>query len=46
MGCTDEELGLTKVIEVLSLRGGGTMEWVVRKRDFQKILGVLALSIL
>ncbi len=45
MGCTDEELGLTKVIEVLSLRGE-TMEWVVRKRDFQKILGVLALSIL
>jgi len=45
MGCTDEELGLTKVIEVLSLRGG-TMELVVRKRDFQKILGVLALSIL
>lgn len=45
MGCTDEELGLTKVIEVLSLRGE-IMEWVVRKRDFQKILGVLALSIL
>ena len=36
MGCTDEELGLTKVIEVLSLRGGKLWSGLFGSETFKK----------